>query len=165
MSNISDCTSLTSSFLSPLSFPLQGLGKYFPHTWLQSEEFLSRSLLYQVAYLVPAFLVYRVRFYIGWSMAEAACISSGIGAYPVETDPQPGEGFIPSKFVDEKMLNTFRRRLCMSKDDDECQCHFDVHHVMTEGKPTLSFFLISLLLQSQSFEPLFLVHFFSRKGL
>lgn len=76
--------------------------EYFPISGIASEENISHPLgvLYQLAYLVPAFIGFRWRFYIGWLLAESSCMTLGLGAYPNCTDPKPGLG--PTKPVSEQ---------------------------------------------------------------
>ena len=70
------------------------LNAKFPIQYMETEEYLNHpwGILYQLAYLIPTFHWFRWRFYIGWLLAEAMCITSGLGAYPFETDPKPGQG-------------------------------------------------------------------------
>ena len=73
--------------LKPLlvfALPYLLLAKYFPLSYLHSKEYLNHplGLIYQLAHLVPTFTWFRWRFYIGWMLAEAMCIATGLGAYP-----------------------------------------------------------------------------------
>ena len=58
-----------------------------------SEEiFEERSLLYRIWYMTPLFFTFRMRFYSGFILSEVACIMAGLGAYPSESQPRPGNG-------------------------------------------------------------------------
>lgn len=78
------------------------LNQHFPISNIASEENVKHPLgiLFQLAYLVPTFIAFRWRFYIGWLLAESSCMTLGLGAYPVCTDPKPGLG--PTKSFSEQ---------------------------------------------------------------
>ena len=78
------------------------LNQYFPISHLLCSEYLNHSwgFAYRVLYLVPLFTWVRLRFYIGWLLAESSCIALGLGAYPEECKPRPGQG--PTIEVDMK---------------------------------------------------------------
>ncbi|XP_057365709.1 lysophospholipid acyltransferase 7-like [Daphnia carinata] len=66
---------------------------YFPLSYATSAEiFEERSFLFRVWYMTPLFFTFRMRFYSGFILSEAACITAGLGAYPVESQPKPGNG-------------------------------------------------------------------------
>ena len=80
-------------------FPLIGAvylfcNTFFPIKHIGSDEYVNHpwGIAYQLAYLVPTFTGFRWRFYVGWLLAEACCITLGLGAYPFDTDPKPGQG-------------------------------------------------------------------------
>uniref|UniRef100_A0A1B6C1Y2 Lysophospholipid acyltransferase 7 n=1 Tax=Clastoptera arizonana TaxID=38151 RepID=A0A1B6C1Y2_9HEMI len=65
----------------------------FPLKYALSDEFyIDRSLLYRLWYLYPSFFNFRMRMYIGMCLSECVLIMAGLGAYPVVTDPRPGQG-------------------------------------------------------------------------
>lgn len=78
------------------------LNHYFPIPHIGTAEYVSHPLgvVYQLAYLVPTFIGFRWRFYIGWLLAESSCMMLGLGAYPAYTDPRPGLG--PTKSAPEE---------------------------------------------------------------
>lgn len=78
------------------------LNHHFPISHIASEEYVKHPLgvVYQLAYLVPTFIGFRWRFYIGWLLAESCCMMLGLGAYPIYTDPKPGLG--PTKSIPEE---------------------------------------------------------------
>ncbi|KAK4029280.1 Lysophospholipid acyltransferase 7 [Daphnia magna] len=66
---------------------------YFPLSYATSAEiFEERSFFFRVWYITPLFFTFRMRFYSGFILSEAACIMAGLGAYPVESQPKPGNG-------------------------------------------------------------------------
>lgn len=91
---------LASSYYFPLSvaknyiIPLTRIR--FVLLYLQyatSEEiFEERSFLYRIWYMTPLFFTFRMRFYTGFILSEAACILAGLGAYPAKSLPKPGNG-------------------------------------------------------------------------
>ncbi|CAD5119004.1 DgyrCDS7659 [Dimorphilus gyrociliatus] len=50
------------------------------------------SLLYKMAFMFPAFIVFRTRLYIAWLLGEVMCIASLLGAYPKEAESSSGYG-------------------------------------------------------------------------
>lgn len=42
--------------------------------------------------MTPLFFNFRMRFYSGFILSEVACIMAGLGAYPEESQPKPGNG-------------------------------------------------------------------------
>lgn len=59
---------------------------------LSDEIFEERSVLYRIWYMTPLFFNFRMRFYCGFILSEVACILAGLGAYPVDSQPKPGQG-------------------------------------------------------------------------
>ena len=79
--------------LLPAMIPLfLVLVKYFPLTYLESEEYVESSVLYQLLILVPTFTWFRWRFYIGWLLAESMCMTAGLGLYPKQCKSRPALG-------------------------------------------------------------------------
>nr|CAD7567533.1 unnamed protein product [Timema californicum] len=65
----------------------------YPIQYAMSDEFYNeRSTLYRFWYIWPTFLIFRMRIYIGMTLSECVCITAGLGAYPVFTDPKSGQG-------------------------------------------------------------------------
>ena len=54
--------------------------------------------------MMPVFFNFRMRIYAGFTLSECACIMAGLGAYPVSSEPKPGQG--PSKPEKLKELDT-----------------------------------------------------------
>nr|ACO11537.1 Membrane-bound O-acyltransferase domain-containing protein 6 [Caligus rogercresseyi] len=72
------------------------VGYVFPFSAVHEESFYeSTSVLFRVFYFTPTFTTFRMRFYIGFILAECACIIYGLGAYPSIRMNKPGYG--PSK--------------------------------------------------------------------
>lgn len=58
-----------------------------------SDEFHTiRSFWYRLFYIVPVFITFRMRIYIGLILSECACIMAGLGAYPTDAEAKPGMG-------------------------------------------------------------------------
>lgn len=69
---------------------------YFSFEYVLTDEFyLERSVWYRIWYVLPVFVQFRTRMYIGMRLSEAVLIMSGLGVYPAVTVPLPGKG--PSK--------------------------------------------------------------------
>ena len=52
----------------------------------------SSGFLWKVFYMMPVFFNFRMRIYAGFILSECACIMAGLGAYPVLSEPRPGQG-------------------------------------------------------------------------
>lgn len=69
---------------------------YLTHSSIQfaqnSGEFEQSSLLYRIWYVTPLFFTIRMRFYAAFILSEVACMTAGLGAYPVSSKPRPGYG-------------------------------------------------------------------------
>lgn len=80
--------------LPALVVPYLFLTKNYPLSFIESEACLKHEwgVLYQLWILVPTFTWFRWRFYIGWLLAEAMCITAGLGAYPFQCKSRPGKG-------------------------------------------------------------------------
>ncbi|XP_028395478.1 lysophospholipid acyltransferase 7-like [Dendronephthya gigantea] len=92
-------------FLAAIYIPLNA---YFPVSHLTSMAFENHSwgTLYQIAYLIPLFGWFRLRFYIGWLLAESSCLSMALGAYPEECKCRPGQG--PTvEFPEDKKIEKY----------------------------------------------------------
>lgn len=81
-------------YLPFIAVPYVFLAKYFPTSFLDSDEYLNHpyGIVYQLVVLSPTFTHFRWRFYIGWLLAESMCIMAGLGAYPVQCEARPGAG-------------------------------------------------------------------------
>ena len=53
--------------------------------------------------MTPVFFNFRMRLYTGFVLSECSCIMAGLGAYPVKSDPKPGQG--PSKLEELAEVN------------------------------------------------------------
>jgi len=68
-------------------------GYMFPLSVVETEEWQhSSGLLWKLFYMVPIFFNFRMRIYAGFTLSECACIMAGLGAYPVCSEPRPGQG-------------------------------------------------------------------------
>lgn len=84
----------TLKLLPVLALPYLYLKGNFPLEFLESEEFLEnkRGFLYSLMIVALTTVWFRLRFYIGWLLAESSCITASLGAYPFESQPTPGKG-------------------------------------------------------------------------
>lgn len=101
------------------------LNEQFPISHIGSQEYIDHSMgvVYRLLYLVPAFIGFRWRFYIGWLLAESSAMSLGLGAYPFYTDPRPGLG--PTKSAPEE-----NGAVTGSETDQIEQIHRDTHRYL-----------------------------------
>nr|CAH7730256.1 unnamed protein product [Callosobruchus chinensis] len=77
----------------PLLISLHLIASYYwPLSYVETEEFLNRSLLYRYWYIWPSFLIFRSRIYIGLILTEIVCVLAGFGVYPAFTEPKAGHG-------------------------------------------------------------------------
>jgi len=80
-------------------------GYLFPLSIVQTVEWQeSTGILWKIFYMMPVFFNFRMRIYAGFTLSECACIMAGLGAYPVSSEPRPGQG--PSKPEILKELDT-----------------------------------------------------------
>jgi len=50
------------------------------------------TTLFKIFYMMPVFFSFRMRIYAGFCLSECACISAGLGAFPLKSNPKPGQG-------------------------------------------------------------------------
>jgi len=68
-------------------------GYLFPLDAVKNEDFYeTSSFIWRIFYMTPVFFNFRMRLYTGFILSECACIMAGLGAYPVKSDPKPGQG-------------------------------------------------------------------------
>jgi len=80
-------------------------GYLFPLSVVETPEWQQSSgFLWKVFYMMPVFFNFRMRIYAGFTLSECACIMAGLGAYPVRSEPRPGQG--PTKL--ETLLDVNR---------------------------------------------------------
>ncbi|KAK2156635.1 hypothetical protein LSH36_208g01079 [Paralvinella palmiformis] len=58
-------------------------GIFFSIQSVREEEFYEQPFWYRYIFMTPMFFLFRMRFYIAWTLAECMCIIAGLGAYPV----------------------------------------------------------------------------------
>eukprot|EP00058_Branchiostoma_floridae_P013858 XP_002599346.1 hypothetical protein BRAFLDRAFT_199715 [Branchiostoma floridae] len=67
--------------------------RYFPIAYAHTEEFYATSgVPYRLWYMLGMFLVFRMRMYSAWILAECSCITAGMGAYEEWRKPKCGQG-------------------------------------------------------------------------
>ncbi|EMR08728.1 hypothetical protein PNEG_02903 [Pneumocystis murina B123] len=57
----------------------QLMSLYFSTAFVLNDEFLETTRIYRFLYLIPLSITHRLKYYGVWSIAEGACILSGIG--------------------------------------------------------------------------------------
>lgn len=67
-------------------------GALFPLGAVREPNFGAQPLAWRLFYMTPVFFAFRMRFYVAWLCAEAACLAAGFGGYPPEARPRPGQG-------------------------------------------------------------------------
>ena len=74
------------------------------HIFYFSEDafYQNTHWLYRVFYMTPVFFNFRMRLYSGFVLSECSCISAGLGAYPIGSDPKPGAGPTKLSFLQER---------------------------------------------------------------
>uniref|UniRef100_A0A8B9RW41 Leukocyte receptor cluster member 4 n=1 Tax=Accipiter nisus TaxID=211598 RepID=A0A8B9RW41_9AVES len=70
----------------------EAAGRLFPLAGVRDPGFGARPLAFRLFYMAPVFFAFRMRFYVGWLCAEAACLAAAFGAYPARARPRPGRG-------------------------------------------------------------------------
>jgi len=100
-------------------------GWLFPMEPVKSSEafYTETSWLYRLFYMTPVFFNFRMRLFSGFVLSECACIMAGLGAYPSESVPKPGQG--PS---DLKILKEIGER----KKDEPLMINFEAMHNIDE---------------------------------
>ncbi|XP_078035527.1 membrane bound O-acyltransferase domain containing farjavit [Augochlora pura] len=68
------------------------MNTYYPTRYVTTAEFAERAFLYRYFYMYPTFFSFKLRMYIGMTLAECACQMAGLGAYPVKSNPVIGLG-------------------------------------------------------------------------
>ena len=98
----------------------------YPLRYIITEEFGQRSFLYRHLYMYPAFIVFKLRMYVGMTLAECACQMAGLGAYPVRCSPAQGLG--PRDYKTAVALSSSPEKL------KEEEFNFDTIHNMDVWK-------------------------------
>ncbi|GAB0202097.1 lysophospholipid acyltransferase 7 [Grus japonensis] len=70
----------------------EAAGRLFPLGAVREPGFGERALPFRLFYMAPVFFAFRMRFYVGWLCAEAACLAAAFGGYPQAARPRPGCG-------------------------------------------------------------------------
>ncbi|VDL97017.1 unnamed protein product [Schistocephalus solidus] len=78
---------------------------FFSISHVRSPDFYDHGFIYRFGYMMIIFFVYRMRIYFAWLMAECACMTAGLGAYPALSKPQVGEGPTDLRTLDDWMKN------------------------------------------------------------
>lgn len=94
------------------------LVKYFPLAYLESEEYVESSVAYQLLILVPTFTWFRWRFYVGWLLAEAMCMTAGLGLYPKNVKSRPAHGPTTTTTTSSTTTSTDDASKVYGDDDD-----------------------------------------------
>ncbi|XP_062470260.1 lysophospholipid acyltransferase 7, partial [Pezoporus occidentalis] len=70
----------------------EACGRLFPARTLLGPALWGWSFPWRLLASAPVFLAFRLRFYVGWLCAEAACLVAAFGGYPKERGARPGCG-------------------------------------------------------------------------
>ncbi|XP_068785311.1 lysophospholipid acyltransferase 7 isoform X1 [Struthio camelus] len=70
----------------------EAAARLFPLGAVRAPAFGARPLALRLFYMAPVFFAFRMRFYVAWLCAEAACLAAAFGAYPPAARPRPGLG-------------------------------------------------------------------------
>ncbi|KAK6029137.1 MBOAT family protein [Ostertagia ostertagi] len=62
--------------------------KIYPLDGLRSDSVWELSFLQRLLYAAAVFVVFRMRVYSAWAVAESICVTLGIGIYPSEAKPR-----------------------------------------------------------------------------
>lgn len=92
---------------------LRNLLVYIPLFMVVSSLFQNESLRqdwfyedttigYRIIYAIGCYAGFRIRFYVAWILAEFACVTAGLGAYPKNSKTRPGMGPTLSPVYPEK---------------------------------------------------------------
>lgn len=97
-------TSATCVLNGFLCVGLHQAGKiFFPitNTSIYSPAFLDLNIVYKMAYIFVGAMTVRCKYYFAWYMAEAGCVSSGVGmtAYDAKTGVAEWKGVINCRFT------------------------------------------------------------------
>ena len=68
---------------------------------MDTDGFYDNPFWYRLLYMVPMFMIFRTRLYIAWLVSECMCMTSTLGAYPVEAKSKYGQGPSDLKGLDE----------------------------------------------------------------
>ncbi|THD23189.1 Lysophospholipid acyltransferase 7 [Fasciola hepatica] len=68
------------------------LSYFYTVDYVHTADFYERPFSYRFFYMMVIFLVFRLRIYFAWKVAECVCIAAGLGAYPRVSEPASGEG-------------------------------------------------------------------------
>ncbi|XP_014662504.1 PREDICTED: lysophospholipid acyltransferase 7-like [Priapulus caudatus] len=82
------------------------LNETYTVQYATTDEFFARSFLYRIFYMCPMFLVFRMRMYVGWILAESSCMCAGLGAYPTVAKTRPGHGPMDYAALEEQLERT-----------------------------------------------------------
>ncbi|GFR90334.1 lysophospholipid acyltransferase 7 [Elysia marginata] len=76
---------------------------FFNIQYVDTDEFLERSFLFRLFYMVPMFTIFRTRLYLAWIFSEIMSMTAGFGAYPIKAKPRCGDGPTDLKQLDIAM--------------------------------------------------------------
>ncbi|XP_011310278.1 lysophospholipid acyltransferase 7 [Fopius arisanus] len=97
---------------------------YYPISYVYTEEFQARSLLYRYFYVYPSFFNFKTRIYAGMMLSECVCQMAGLGAYPTSCEPQSGLG--PKDYKKYLELTNNRQKLKSEEIDFKTVHNIDI---------------------------------------
>ncbi|CAG0896922.1 unnamed protein product [Cyprideis torosa] len=69
------------------------VSSYFPVEYALTEDFMTnQTFLYRIWYSNPVFLVFRMRFYVAFTLSELTLVMVGLGAYPAIAKSESAAG-------------------------------------------------------------------------
>ena len=104
---------------------------------LEEDYYETTSIWWRLFYMTPGFFNFRMRLYTGFILSECSCIMAGLGAYPVKSDPKPGQG--PSKL--EQLTKV------TSKDEMNFEA---IHNIDEFAVETVVIFVVQFLILAKS---------------
>ncbi|XP_022101865.1 lysophospholipid acyltransferase 7-like [Acanthaster planci] len=78
--------------LVPIGLMFLIMSHYLSIDYVRSDEFYTHGYWYRTLYMVPMFMLFRLRMYSAWILSECVCMSATLGAYPVSFKPKVGLG-------------------------------------------------------------------------
>lgn len=93
-----------------------GLSFYLRLDDMKEDAFYQEPLWYRLGYMVPAFMVFRMRMYSAWILSECVCITAALGAYPKALNSRSGQGPV----IDPQQVKEI--------DPSECEYDFETIH-------------------------------------
>ncbi|VDI11645.1 lysophospholipid acyltransferase 7 [Mytilus galloprovincialis] len=79
-------------YIPVIAVTFLGMSHFFSIQYVETEEFFEHPFWFRLFYMVPMFMIFRTRLYMAWLVSESMCMTSSLGAYPVEAKAKYGQG-------------------------------------------------------------------------